>query len=350
MEYARSTGKLRNMMETGWVWIALVIVSAMCSPAIFLPVGAFFLTQPRIAIHFQTGVNYLSASNQFYQNDSVTSADFAYFKANNVSLISVRIFWKDIVFANGTFNTVVLGNFERLLTVAYDYNISVQIDLWTQFGSSWSTPPFINNIYDIVQNATARNLWFQFVNYTVTQFKIYPAVTSYTMMNEPYITNTATASLFYTTWQQQYALMKKIDPTKLIGIRFALAMSPFSGNFSMSQVVKVSNFIGINEYLDPSNSSSTRYDATWAMFNTAVIDCKNYRIPLRITEFGTDTGTLQAKQVWYQKSLALFKSKGITIAMGFAWQSTNPQVLPFNLATGIASGTPAFYQLGKYVC
>jgi endo-1,4-beta-mannosidase len=287
---------------------------------------------------FKSGLNYLSSSNRFYQADSVTEADFAYFKANGITDLSIRIFWKSVAE-----DANVIGNYKRLLAVADKYGLNVQIDFWTQFSDqNWSKPSFINSIYDIIHDPAVKQQWFSFVSGVMNEFKSYSCIKSWTMMNEPYQGVPTDTALFYQCWIEQRALMKSID-NRPVSIRFALGVSPWSGDFSRRSVFRVCDYIAITEYLDPSDRSYTIWGSTWSMFDKCVSDCRRYGKPLVIAEFGSNTGDDEAKRVWYEKSLAYFRRIGIQKAYAWAWQTTNPTTLEgFNIV-----GKPAFNELAE---
>jgi len=313
--------------------------TSMPKPASTLPVYAPIapVSSPQDP-SLEGGLNYLSASNRFYQGDSITRNDFEFFKVNNINFVSIRIFWKS--FAEDHDN--LIKNYNRLLAVADYYNIRVQFDFWTQFGQSAPTPLFLTSTYDIIRNATAKQQWFSFVSEAMNEFKSHDSIESWTMMNEPYINEAADKELFYQCWTEQRELMKSID-SRPVSIRFALGSSPWSGDFDTIEVFKVCDYIAINEYLDPSNTSYSRWGSNWSMFDQCVTDCKTAGKPLIISEFGSDSGDDEAKRVWYEQSLSLFKSEGIRKAYAWAWQTANPEDERFNIAG--PPPKPAFYEL-----
>jgi len=288
---------------------------------------------------FQGGLNYLSSSNRFYQNDSVTKSDFDFFKANNVSFISLRLFRTSFVEDHDN----VTQNFHRLLAVADECGIKVQFDFRNRFNE---TDPAISfpSIYDVIRNSTEKQLWFDFVGEVMGEFKSYSCIESWTMMNEPYVNETTDEEFFYQCWSEQRELMKNID-SRPVSIRFALGHSPWSGDFEKTEVLALCDYIAINEYLDPSDPNSVRYGGTWAMFEECVTDCRTAGRPLVISEFGCDSGDDEAKRVWYEQSLSLFKSKAIHKAYAWAWQTINPDTERFNIAG--SPPKPAFYELAS---
>jgi len=289
---------------------------------------------------FCSGLNYLSGSNRFYQEDSVTESDFAFFKANNISSLSIRIVWKSFVEDHDN----VTSNYKRILTIAEDYGLKVQFDFWTWFNESSPKPTFLTSVYDTIRNSTAKQLWLDFVSEVINEFKSYDCVESWTMMNEPLIKMPSDEALFYQCWNDQRTLMKSID-SRPVSIRFALGDSPWSGDFNKSEVFQLCDYIAINEYLDPSDESYTIKGGNWTMFNECVSDCENNHKPLVITEFGSDTGDDADKRMWYEQSLALFKSKGIQKAYSWAWQTTNPESERYSIAG--SPPEPAFYELSE---
>jgi hypothetical protein len=280
---------------------------------------------------FRSGLNYLSSGNRFSQEDSVTEADFVYFKANGITDISIRIFWKSFIE-----DPNLIANYKRLLTIADKYGMKVQFDFWT---SDWSRPTHLSSINDIIRIPEVKQQWLSFVSTVLRELKSFKCIQSWTMMNEPHDLLPGDTALFYQCWQQQRSLMRSID-RRPISIRFALGDSPWSGNFSKTQVFKVCDYIAINEYLDPSNSSDTRWKSTWDQFYRCISDCRSAHKALVFSEFGSDTGDDEAKRVWYEKTLSLFRSKGILKAYAFSWQTLNPLNERFNIA-----GKPAFQEL-----
>ena len=288
---------------------------------------------------FRSGVNYLSSSNRFYQADSITEADFAFFKDNGITDLSIRIFWRSI-----TEDPNVIDNYKRLLGVADKYGLNVQLDFWTRFtdDTDWARPEFLTSIFQIIRDPDVKLQWLDFVADTMHELKQFNCIKSWTMMNEPFIKELTDTALFYDCWSQQRELMKSID-SRPLSIRFSLGDSPWSEDFSKTEAFKVCDYIAINEYLDPSNSSYTRYSSTWDMFNECVLDCTMASKQLVISEFGSDTGDDEAKRLWYERSLELFREKGIPQAYAWCWQTTNPTTERFN----IYPGTPAFFELSE---
>ena len=323
-------GSSREEMKK--IKILLVMVIVLTLAFMYLFQAEAYRMRPT----FKSGLNYLSSGNRFIQDDSVTEADFKYFKANGVMDISLRIFWASVA-DDGS----VIDNYKRLLAVADRVGLNVQVDFWTQFSDQdWSRPTFITSIYDIIRDPAVKQQWFSFVSTVMNEFKGYSCIKSWTMMNEPYSADSSDIELFYLCWTEQRALMKSID-SRPVSIRFALGDSPWSGEFSKTIAFQLCDYIAINEYLDPSDRGYTRWGSTWSMFDRCVSDCKIAGKPLVITEFGSDTGDDEDKRVWYEQSLTYFMSKGIQKAYAWAWQTTNPTSLNnFNIIE-----TPAFNEL-----
>ena len=60
---------------------------------------------------------------------------------------------------------------------------------------------------------------------------------------------------------------------------------------------------------------------------------------------GEEDGPPVLSRVWYEKSLNLFKDRGIPKAYAWAWQTRNPEAEKFNIAG--SSPKPAFYELAS---
>jgi len=291
---------------------------------------------------FESGLNYLSASNRFYQNKSVTSNDFVFFKNHSITHLSIRIYWKSFVedYVN------LIANYHRLLDLTDYYGMKVQFDFWTSFSNNVMPQGLMP--FDLIRNDTVKGLWLDFVRNVTNEFKSHASIESWTMMNEPRVESGHEATdkeLFYQCWTEQREIMKGIDPRNLT-IRFALGNSPWSGDFNSTEVFQVCDCIAINEYLDPGNSNDTQYGGNWTTFNDCVSECQNMQVPLVISEFGMNTSTLEDRGEYYSQSLSLFKNKGIRKAYAFAWQTIYPENESFNIY-GIDPPTPAFLALAR---
>ena len=293
---------------------------------------------------FESGLNYLSNGNRFYQLDNVTIPDFDFLKNHSITHLSIRIYWKSWV-DNGTRkHKELVDNYNRLLNLTDKYHFEVQFDFWTKFSEN-VMPPGLEP-FDIIRNDTVKGWWKDFVRNVTTEFRSHDSIESWTMMNEPRVEKGHEATdeeAFYRLWVEQREIMKGID-SRPISIRLALGDSPWSGDFNSTEVFQVCDYIAINEYLDPRNSSDTRWGGNWSTFNNCVSECQNKEVPLIISEFGMNTSTLEDRGEYYSQSLSLFKSKGIQKAYAFAWQSTRPELESFNIY-GIIPLTPMFLEL-----
>ena len=307
---------------------------------------------------FRGGLNYLSAGNRFSQNDSITKPDFEFFEANNISSLSIRIVWASWANYSIDWNGLsvhenVKTNYHRLLNLTDDLSLKVQFDFWTSYkrGGSWTMPNEISP-WDIIRNLTVRGQWFTFVSEVMNEFKSHDSIESWTLMNEPYARALGDEELFYECWTLQEGLMRDIDPVRLFSIRFSLGDSPWSGDFDKTKVFQFCDYIAINEYLDPSNSSYTRWGANWTMFGECVLECKNSHKPLVISEFGNNSTKDEDNRVWYEQTLDIFKSSGIQKAYAYAWQRVEPEEEGFNIAPNSTllppeNAKPAFFELAS---
>ena len=158
---------------------------------------------------FEGGLNYLSESGRFFQEDSITKSDFEFFKSNNVNHVSIRILWKSFIEYD---LSETISNYNRLLSVADDCGMKVQLDFWTSFNdSSALRPTNLPSFSDVIRDPTTKQEWLSFVNSTMREFTAHSCIESWTMMNEPYIKQAEDEELFYQCWAEQYDLMKNID-------------------------------------------------------------------------------------------------------------------------------------------
>jgi parallel beta-helix repeat protein len=203
----------------------------------------------------------------------------------------------------------------------------------------WGLEPFA-----LIRNDTVWGWFLDFVCETMTEFKSHDCIERWVMMNEPRLESGHEAQdeeLFYQRWTQQRENMTGID-SRPITIQLALGNSPWSGDFNSTRIFQLCDYIAINEYLDPRNSSDTKYGGNWTTFNDCVSECQDRQVPLVISEFGMNTSTLEDRAVYYRESLSLFKSKGIQRAYAFAWQATGIESYNIN---GTNPPTPQFLEL-----
>lgn len=327
------------MVLVASISVSTILISGTTRGSNF--VKADLETQGDQDMSFECGLNYVSNSHRFYQNDSVTSNDFMSFSEYNITHLSIHIVWKsfDEDYVNLT------ANFHSLLNVADSTGMKVQLDFWTRFspGGSWTMPNGISP-WDIIRVPSVTADWLDFVSNATNEFKSHTSIESWTMMNEPYAQKgTNDDELFYQCWRDQREIMRSLDPRPL-SIRLALGDSPWSGDFNRTEVFQVCDYIAITNYLDPGNNSDTRWGGNWTQFYNCVSECKSRSIPLVIAEFGMNTSTFEDRAVYYNRSLCLFKSKGIEKAYAFCWQTILPENASFNIY-GYNPITPMFSEL-----
>jgi hypothetical protein len=291
---------------------------------------------------FESGLNYLSSnSSRFYEDASLIRKDFEFFSDHNITRLSIRIYWKGWVEERSR----LIENYNRLLNLADEYGMKVQFDFWTSF--TRNVMPQGMMPFDLIRNESVKRQWFGNVSEIMNEFRNHISIESWTMMNEPRneLGHEATDRENFTQcWTEQREIMKGIDPRNLT-IRFALCNSPWSGDFNNTEVFQVCDYIAINEYLDPKNSSDTTpWGGNWTTFTECISECQNRQVPLVISEFGMNTSTLENRGEYYSQSLSLFKSKGIRKAYAFAWQTRYPENESFNICN-ITSPTPMLLAL-----
>ena len=320
---------------------------------LFLCTSVLFLNYRSIAdvsSNTVAGINYLSAGNSFSESSTTLNTDFARFQRDGIKHISVRIVWSVL---EPTYNSLtcrldsaVLSNYKRVLTIAQKFGISVNLDFWTHFQDvQWDMPEYIQSVFDIVRNSTARRLWLRYVSAVVTELKDYPSVESWAILNEPFYTYSADKLPMQQLFVVETATIKSIDNTHPIICRFALSCTPASGDYD-SSVYDVFDAFAVTEYLDPSNPYDTS-NGRWSYWDKTVSDCKARDKPLWVIEFGDDSTNLERVRLHYQLSLAKFQAAGVARAYAWAWQTRSASSEAFNIYSG-GTPDPAYYELAKY--
>jgi hypothetical protein len=76
----------------------------------------------------------MSSGNAWAESDSVLKADFQRFADDGIKHISIRIMWSVMEPTSSGLSRTALSNIKRVLTIADQYDIKVNLDFWTQFG------------------------------------------------------------------------------------------------------------------------------------------------------------------------------------------------------------------------
>ena len=294
-----------------------------------------------------SGINYMSSGNAWTESDATLKTDFARFSSNGINHISVRIMWSVMMPTSSGLSTTALDNVKRVLNTANTYGIKVNLDFWTQFGytlgfpTSWAGKDY----YSLLSNPT-KGYYLSYMHNVVTALKGYPAIESWSILNEPYYSSSSQKAPFQTLMTDSVQTIKSVDNTHPVICRFTLSYTPGSGKYD-SSVYSLFDAFAVTIYLDPSNPSDTRYNGRWTYWDKTVADCKSRNLPLWVIEFGDDNSNTETVRQFYAQDLQKFQSAGVVKAYAWAWQTKSASNEAFNIYSG-TSPDPAYFELSKY--
>jgi endo-1,4-beta-mannosidase len=301
------------------------------------------------------GLNYLSSGNRWDETNSQLNTDFSRFASDGIKHISVRLMWSVMepsYYADYShLSSTGLSNVKRVLQVAEDNGIKVNIDFWTQHGYTLGLPSWVQSYWDIEGDSTVRDRYVRYMTAVVNSIKNYSAIESYTVMNEPWWGTAsngvyADKAEFQATFPILYNAIKSEDPSRLVTCRFTLSYTPGSGQFDAS-VYDVFDVFALTEYLDPDNPSDTRYNGRWSYWDKTISDLTARGKDLWVIEFGcsSDWATESEIATRYSQSLQKFNATGIVKkAYSWAWQTRSGSAELFNIYDG-SYPRPAYDEL-----
>ncbi len=281
----------------------------------------------------QVGINYLSNGNAWTESNATLQRDFARFSNDGVKHLSCRIMWSVMMPSSGQLSTTAVNNVRRVLDIANQYDIKINLDFWCQFGYTLGYPTsWAGSNYYSLLNSPYQGYWLSYVTQVVNTLKGYPALESWAILNEPYFESSGQKTAFQTLIHNCVTTIKQNDPNHIVICRFTLSYTPASGRYDES-VYNDFDVIAITEYLDPSNPSDTRYNGRWSYWEGTVSYCQRTGKPLWVIEFGDD-GTETHNALHYTNSLNLFVSDNVARAYAWAWQSGSAGNEAFNIFDG----------------
>jgi endo-1,4-beta-mannosidase len=245
-------------------------------------------------------------------------------------------------------STTGLNNIKKVLTEANKYGINVNLDFWTQFTYALGRPSWVSDYYNIVDSSDIKAHYIRYMLAVVNELKGYPALESYTVLNEPFYSTSSYKALFQSFFTESYQALKDADPSNIVTCRFTLSYTPSSGKYDKS-VYSIFDVFAITEYLDPGNPSDTRYNSKWSYWDTTVADLKTQGKRLWVIEFGASSDWATESQIAtrYALSLDKFASSGVCDrAYAWAWQKINGSGEKFNIYDG-SSPRPAYFELAS---
>ena len=204
----------------------------------------------------QYGVNYLSDGNRYYESDDILEKDFAFFKQNGISIISIRVMWISIESSPGNFRTEVINNYKRVLSMAEKYNLKVNIDFWSHFHSfsTYWRPNYVTSNRAIYLDNSIKQAWFNMVKYVVNQLNGYSAINSWAVMNEPFYDYSSDRVPMERFIVECADLIRSLD-NRPITCRFTVDYNPWNGLFDYD-ILDALDIVSITEYMSPDWSSS----------------------------------------------------------------------------------------------
>jgi hypothetical protein len=291
----------------------------------------------------QKGINYLSYGNAWTEPTSILQNDFERFKQDHIQYLSIRVMWSVMMPTLGNVSTVALENIKKVLNTANTYGLKVNLAFWTQFGSNLGFPSWAGTNYYSLLDEPTKTYYLNYLAQTVDQLKTFPAIDSYSILNEPYYSNITQKIPFQTLMADCVQTIKTVDTTHPVTCRFALSYTPATGKYD-TQIYSLFDAFTVTVYLNASNPTDKIYNSKWDDYEKTVQECKELGLPLWVIEFGTKTTDDIAAQSMFEANLAKFCSDGIVRAYAWAWQTRNASNETFNIYNG-TTPKPAYYAL-----
>jgi endo-1,4-beta-mannosidase len=329
--------------------------SSFSPPAVLVSTGGSISSPTDNPFRTVAGLNYLSSGNRWDDTDSQLNNDFSRFSNDGIKEISVRLMWSVLESSYyddySHLSSTYINNVKRVLQAAANNGIKVNIDFWTQHGSTLGLPSWVGSYWDIEGDTTVRARYVRYMKAVVNAIKSYSAIESYTIMNEPWW-GTASNGVYVDKSEYQaafpilYDAIKSQDPSRLVTCRFTLSYTPGSGKFDAS-VYDVFDVFALTEYLDPDDPSDTRYNGRWSYWDKTISDLTARDKHLWVIEFGcsSDWCTQSEIATRYLHSLQKFNATRIVQkAYSWAWQTRSASAELFNIYDG-SNPYPAYDQL-----
>jgi hypothetical protein len=302
-----------------------------------------------------SGINYLSSGNRWDDTNSQLNNDFSRFARDGIKHISVRLMWS-VLEPNyyddySHLSQTYMNNVKRVLQATEGNGIRVNIDFWTQHGSTLGLPLWVGSYWDIEGDFTIRGQYVRYMKAVVNAIKSYSAIESYTVMNEPWW-GTASNGVYVDKAEYQaafpifYDAIKSEDPSRLVTCRFGLSFTPGSGKFDAS-VYDMFDVFAVTEYLNPDDPNDTRYNARWTYWDRTISDLTERNECLWVIEFGCSIDWHSQSEIttWYLHSLEKFNATGIVQrAYAWCWQTRGTSTFAFNIYDG-SNPYPSYSQL-----
>jgi hypothetical protein len=311
---------------------------------------------------FKFGINYISAYYHYeprYLTEDVLNRDFALFKQQGLTYITLLMVWKYFEPGYGQYNYAAFADLRRVCEFASKYSLQVIIDIQTQmFANSPKIPDWVRPrmFATVFANSTVHQGWIDFLRYTASYLNDTPNICSWHMMNEP-ATGSWAGGISIDQWIPLWTEMRNVFKSysdRPVSIRFGAKV--FANDFhSDPRIYNVTDYVALNWYEDQG------YDETSL---AQLIPQIQEHERVMISEFGynkTTDDSLQAAK--FREYITLFEKAGVEEISAWIWWADswptfhytvpNPPDVPgiiYNLAKSW-DGTPrsAFYLLKDIV-
>lgn len=322
--------------------------SRLTAPLIFIialgAINSYLIPQTSTANEpLETGINYLSYGNGWYESNSLLQSDFARFQQDGIHHLSIRVMWSTMMPTNSSLSQNALYNIKRVLNWSQTYDIKVDLALWTQFGSSLGLPSWVGRSYFSLFTEPNKGYYLAYIQSVVNELKNCSAIETWDVLNEPYYNSTSQKNSAEAFIADSALAVKAVDPTRPVLVRFPLGVTPASGKYN-STIYDAVDIFAITIYLNASNPYDRIYGSNWAYYEKTLSDCKALGKQFWVIEFGSPNNDTESVQHFYQSNLAKFSHDGVDRAYAWAWQSRNAIAESFNIYNG-SSPKPAYSEL-----
>lgn len=311
----------------------------------FSAINGYFVPQATANETLETGINYLSYGNGWYESNALLQSDFDRFQQDGIRHLSLRVMWSTMMPTNDSLSQNALNNIKRVLNWSQIYDIKVDLALWTQFGSSLGLPNWVGRSYFSLFTEPNKGYYLSYIQSIVSELKNCSAIETWDVLNEPYYNSTSQKSDAEAFIADSVLAVKAIDSTRPVLVRFPLGVTPASGKYN-STIYDAVDIFAITIYLNASNPNDRIYGSNWAYYEKTLADCKALGKQFWVIEFGSTNNDSESVQLFYQANLAKFLQDGVDRAYAWTWQSRNADTEAFNIYNG-SIPKPAYFELTK---
>jgi hypothetical protein len=299
----------------------------------------------------QFGVNYLSTHihyEQYYLPNQTLDRDFALFKQQGLTYVTLVAVWKYIEPQLGVYTEEAINDLIRVCTYAEKYDLKVNIDFYTMMSNnSWTMPEWLSNrkFETVFLNNTARQAWLNYLGHVANRLDGQENIYSWHMMNEParreWACNVSIEG-YLDLWSEMKRVFKA-HSDRPVSVRFAAQVFEDPNHFNSDpKIFEVLDYLALNWYENHCPRANLTRIVNHACQYTQVM----------ISEFGNNTADDAQQAQQYLGYVEFFRNLGLKDCIAWMWRadynSANPEPpgTGFNLAKDTL-GTPrsAFYYL-----